>query len=300
MAKQAQNPLSARSGVILDGISQEVPHALDVAQASGFSFVELQYLWGQEIGTLSDEQIGHLRRLLAERNLAVSCLSHHIFNGYGVQPGLEGQARNDARYREDLALLERCLGIAEALDCPLVRVFSFRKEMVLWGAEFVTAHGAWDALLRRMEEPLRLAEAAGRTLVVETGIGSNVVSGRLAARLIDELQTDHLRILWDPCSSLFSTERPFPDGYEAVRDYLVHLHLKDGRVDIPGATFEFLPLGTGQMAPFYAPLIAALEADGYGGTVSLEAVYVPPSGDREEGFRRSLPLFQKLVGIHPE
>ncbi len=276
-----------KTGVITDGISRDFEYALDVMVQSGLQYVELQYLWEKQVGDLTPDDVARVKSLIAARNLKVSCISHH--NLSGIPLTAEGD------YQQQLKTLKRCMGIAKDLGTNLVRIFTFSKEMVLFGPEPIVAAGAWTQLLHRLEEPLRLAEEEEITLVVETAIGSNVTSAALAKRLIDELGSDSLRVLWDPCSSLYCTEVPFPDAYEAIREYVVHIHLKDGVINLPLATFDFCPLGEGQMQAYYADVVQALKEDAYQGAISLESVYAPENGLREDGFRKSLPVFKQML-----
>ena len=45
----------------------------------------------------------------------------------------------------------------------------------------------------------------------------------------------------------------------------------------------------------YADIVRALRQDGYEGTISLESVYAPANGTREDGFRVSLPVFKDIL-----
>ena len=278
-------------GTITDGISRDFEYALDTMVATGLEYVELQYLWEKQVGDLTDADIERVRGLIAARNLKVSCISHHNLSALPVDTAVVAPA-----YREHITTLQRCINVAQALGTNLVRIFSFRKEMVLFGAEPVISEGAWATLMNRLEEPLQIADAAGITLVMETAISGNVTSALLARKLIDALDVPHLKVLWDPCSSLYCTEVPYPDGYEAIREHIAHVHLKDGVVNLPAATFDFCAMRQGQMDPYYNDIVDALKRDGYEGAISLESVYTPVGGTREDGFRASLPVFMELMG----
>lgn len=278
-------------GTITDGISRDFEYALDTMVATGLEYVELQYLWEKQVGDLTDADIERVQGLIAARNLKVSCISHHNLSALPVDTATVAPA-----YREHITTLQRCIDVAQAVGTNLVRIFSFRKEMVLFGAEPVISEGAWTTLMNRLEEPLQIADAAGITLVMETAISGNVTSALLARKLIDALDVPHLKVLWDPCSSLYCTEVPYPDGYEAIREHIAHVHLKDGVVNLPAATFDFCAMRQGQMDPYYNDIVEALKRDGYAGAVSLESVYTPGGGTREDGFRESLPVFMELMG----
>ena len=278
-------------GTITDGISRDFEYALDTMVETGLEYVELQYLWEKQVGDLTDADIERVRGLIAARNLKVSCISHHNLSALPVDTVVVAPA-----YREHITTLQRCINVAQALGTNLVRIFSFRKEMVLFGAEPVISEGAWATLMNRLEEPLQIADAAGITLVMETAISGNVTSALLARKLIDALDVPHLKVLWDPCSSLYCTEVPYPEGYEAIREHIAHVHLKDGVVNLPAATFDFCAMRQGQMDPYYNDIVDALKRDGYEGAISLESVYTPVGGTREDGFRASLPVFMELMG----
>ena len=277
-------------GVITDGISRDFEYALDTMVETGLEYVELQYLWEKQVGDLTDADIQRVKGLIDTRNLKVSCISHHNLSALPVDTAVVVPA-----YREHITTLQRCIDVAQALGTNLVRIFSFRKEMVLFGAEPVISEGAWKTLMNRLEEPLQIADDAGITLVMETAISGNVTSAFLARKLIDELDVPHLKVLWDPCSSLYCTEVPYPDGYEIIREHIAHIHLKDGVVNLPAATFDFCAMRQGQMDPYYNDIVDALKRDGYDGTISLESVYTPEGGTREDGFRESLPVFMELM-----
>ncbi len=277
-------------GVITDGISRDFAYALDTMVETGLEYVELQYLWEKQVGELTDADVARVKDLIDARNLKVSCISHHNLSALPVDTAVVAPA-----YREHITTLQRCIDVAKALGTNLVRIFSFRKEMVLFGAEPIVSESTWSTLLDRLEEPLRIAGDVGITLVIETAISGNVTSALLARKLIDELDVPHLKVLWDPCSSLYCTEVPYPDGYEVIREHIAHVHLKDGVVNLPAATFDFCAMRQGQMDPFYNDIVSALKRDGYDGTISLESVYTPEGGTREDGFRESLPIFMELM-----
>ena len=278
-------------GTITDGISRNFEYALDTMVETGLEYVELQYLWEKQVGDLTDADIERVKGLIEARDLKVSCISHHNLSALPVDTAVDAPA-----YQEHIATLQGCIDVAQALGTNLVRIFSFRKEMVLFGAEPIISEGAWTTLLNRLEAPLRIADAAGITLVIETAISGNVTSAHLARKLIDELDVPHLKVLWDPCSSLYCTEIPYPDGYEVIREHIAHVHLKDGVVNLPAATFDFCAMRQGQMDAYYNDIVDALKRDGYEGAISLESVYTPVGGTREDGFRESLPVFMELMG----
>ncbi len=284
-------------GVICDGISRDLKHALDVMDEFGLDHAELQFVWDKEVGDHSNDEIAGIKALVQGYGKPVSCLSRHVFAGLTVanRPGDEAHGRH-------MDALKRVIAMAHELDCPLVRIMTNKKEQILWGKggaeKWNVAHGAWDATLPLIAPAVDLARAEGVTLVVETGNGTMVNSSWTGRKLIDDLNAgDVLKVLWDPANNCWCHELAWPDGYETLRGgYLGHVHIKDVLVDTPKATLEVREMGQGQLGPLFAPIAEAMRADGYDGVISLESVYHPGDGDFEAGFRRCIGPFREIFG----
>ena len=71
-------------GVITDGISIELEHAVKVASEAGLEYAELQFVWDKEIGDQTDEEIQKIKDLMAQYNLKVPCITRHNFVGLPI------------------------------------------------------------------------------------------------------------------------------------------------------------------------------------------------------------------------
>ena len=282
-------------GVICDGISRDLSHALKVMDEFGLEYAELQFVGDKEVGDHSRSQIAEIKKMLTDSGKSVSCLSRHIFAGMTTsnRPGDELHAKH-------MDALKRVLEMADELDSPLVRIMTSKKEQILWGQngaeKWNVAHGAWDTLPPLIAPAVELAKSKGKILVVETGNGTMVNSNFTARLLIDQLDAkDTLKVLWDPGNNCWCHELAFPDGYDEIKDgYLGHLHIKDVLVDTPRAKLTVKQLGKGQLATHFKPMANALREDGYDGVVSFESVYHPGDGNFEQGFRDSIALFKEI------
>ena len=280
-------------GVICDGISRDLDHALTVMSEFDLEYAELQFVWDKEAGDHDAQEIHKIKGLLEKHNKPVSCLSRHVFAGLTTQnkPG-------DADHVRHMDALKRVIDMAHQLGSPLVRIMTSKKEQILWGyngaEKWNVAKGAWDTLPPLIAPAVELARAEGVQLVVETGNGTMVNSNYTACKLIDELDAkDVLKVLWDPGNNCWCHELAYPDGFEAIKDgYLGHLHIKDVLVDTPKATLEVREMGKGQLAPLFAPMAEALRDNSYDGVISFESVYHTGDGDFENGFRACIDLFK--------
>lgn len=284
-------------GVICDGISRDLKHAVDVMDEFDLAYAELQFVGDTEVGDHTAAEIHEIDALLRDRGKPVSCLSRHIFAGMSStnRPG-------DALHRQHMDALRRVIDMAHVVGAPLVRIMTQKKEQILWGhhgaERWNVAHGAWDSMSPLIAPAVDLAREAGVVLAVETGNGTMVNSNYTARKLIDALDAkDVLKVLWDPANNCWCHERAFPDGYETVRGgYLGHVHIKDVQVDTPRATLEVRRIGEGQLADQFQPIADAMRGDGYDGVISFESVYHPGDGDFEAGFRLCIDRFKEVFG----
>lgn len=285
-------------GVITDGISRDLDHALSVMDEFDLDYAELQFINDKEVGDMDRAERASALELIKRHEKKVSCISRHLFAGMPMATSKPG----DELHTKHMDALKRCIDMAHEFDCPLVRIMTGKKEMILWGLngaeKWNVAHGAWDAQLPLTAPAVELAKQEGITLVVETGNGTMVNSCYTGRKLIDDLNAkDTLKVLWDPANNCWCGETAYPDGYEELRGgYLGHIHIKDVIADAPRATLEVRPMLGGQLADQFQPMADALRADAYDGTISFESVYHPGNGNYEEGFRQNIGVFKQIFG----
>jgi sugar phosphate isomerase/epimerase len=116
-------------------------------------------------------------------------------------------------------------------------------------------------------------------------------TGADVARIAQRIGSQRLAICWDPGNALADGEVPYPDGYEAVRDRLVHVHVKDAVM--PAGAPEWCTVGNGVVD--YVGQFAALRDACFEGFISLETHYIPQGGTSEDGSRPSLAALNRLV-----
>jgi len=287
----------AKLGVITDGISRDLEHALQVATEHDLKYAELQFVWDKEVGDLDDDQMAEALALVDRYGVKVSSITRHNFVGL-----LVGEVEvGDAVHQKHMAALQRCIDMAKAFDTKIVRTMSFRKEMIIFGyngaEDWNASRGAWDKLIELLTPAVKLAEANDITLSVETGNNAMITSAVLARKFIDDMGSDNLKLMWDPANTLYCGEVVYPDGFDALRGgYISHVHIKDCRVDIPGAAVWQCEMGTAEMAPYLEGIAAGLKEENFDGVVSLESVYHPDGGTYEDGFRASVGRFKEIFG----
>lgn len=118
-------------GVICDGISRDLEHAVDVMDEFDLEYAELQFVGEKEVGDHSTEEIMAIDQLLRDRGKPVSCLSRHIFAGMtsANKPG-------DELHTKHMDALKRVIDMAHIVASLLVRIMTPKKEQILWGCQW--------------------------------------------------------------------------------------------------------------------------------------------------------------------
>ena len=116
-------------GVITDGISTDLEHALQVMNEYELEHAELQFVWDKEVGDHSAEEISTMKSLLKKHGVKVVCITRHNFAGLSVKD----TTTDDAVYKQHLENLKRCIAMAKELETDTVRIMSGRKEMIIFG-----------------------------------------------------------------------------------------------------------------------------------------------------------------------
>ena len=300
-----------RLSAITDEISQDLDAALRVCESLGVETVELRMVDGTQ---LVDHDPATVRRVCsAIRGGGFGCA---VVDTPFLKAAPVGEAVSEAEW----ATLRRGLELAAELGAGTVRVFSgARPRRSARGAAHVAGaapneEGAAsrEPLGAEPREPLRAelrepppfdarwtADALART--VELGAEADVrvaleiewecaVATRAeAAALLAAMPADGLGIVWDPGNEArFIGAAPRPDVDAAVRDRIVHVHVKD--VDARG---RWTRPGNG-LVDWRAEL-RSLAAAGYDGLLSLETHYSLPDGGLPAATHESAAALRALA-----
>jgi sugar phosphate isomerase/epimerase len=279
-----------RPAVITDEISQDFPHALDVMLEYGVRDAELRGLWGTNVMDLSPEQLQDAKRALDERGMQVCSIASPIYKCRLRPEGAEADGgplhlATERPLSQQLSLLEHAVELCRYFNTDLIRVFSF------WKQGEVTAELVRE-IVAAIEPGVRLAERAGVVLGLENEHACILGTGAEAAQALAALESTSFRAVWDPGNAFFAGERPYPDGFEAIRPYLAHVHVKDAAMGPDGAS-RWTVVGEGEID--YPGQIAALIEGGYTGPLSLETHYKPENGNAEAGSRACLEGLVRLL-----
>lgn len=248
---------------ITDEATQDFQEAVRLAKSCGLRGLELRSVNDTPIDRIAPETLREWKVRLDREGLQVCNLASSFYkcglNGGG--DGAEQRAGEAAAVpKEEMEKLVRLCDAADILGCKTIRGFAF----------FASNLSA-PQLAPFFERPGKLLRERGKRLLLEADPGVNTTNHAALAELLSLLDGEVFGAVYDPGNDIYDPlgESPYPRGYEAIRPYLVHVHIKDA-VFREGKPCCVKP-GTGLVD--YPSLLQALARDGYEGWLSLEPHY---------------------------
>lgn len=251
---------------ITDEVTQRFDDAVRFAKENGLAGLELRSVEDMPIDAVPAGTLRKWRQRLDAEGLTVCGLAGSFYKCV-PEPDAIGA---------ELEKLSRLCDAADLLGCTHLRGFAF----------FAPPEGPLPAerLAPFFEQPVRMLEQRGKTLLIEADPSVNTSSHAALARLVKAIGSPRVRAIFDPGNCLYDPlgETPFPDGYEAIRPWLAHIHIKDAVRGETGS--RCVRVGDGQVG--YPALLRRLAADGYRGWLSMETHYRLAAQLTEDQLRR--------------
>lgn len=238
---------------ITDEVTQCFEEAVRFAKENGLSGLELRSVEDQPIDAVPAETLRAWRQRLDAEGLSVCGLAGSFYKCLPEPDAIEAE----------LEKLKRLCDAADILGCENLRGFAF----------FAPPEGPLpaEALASYFARPIEILQRRGKTLLLEADPSVNTPNHAALAALLRAICSPHVRAIFDPGNCLYDPlgETPFPQGYQAIRPWFVHVHIKDA-VRTAGDT-RCVRVGDGQVK--YPALLRRLAADGYDGWLSMETHY---------------------------
>ncbi|MEM3715575.1 MAG: sugar phosphate isomerase/epimerase family protein [Candidatus Bathyarchaeia archaeon] len=243
--------------IISDEVSQDFRRAAAFAKRFNLDGVEIRSVWGKGPHLLLQEA-GEIKRILFEHGLKVSAIASPLF---------KADIDSEKEYEEHLNILRNCIELAIKLEARVIRGFTFWRRGAM--EDYV------DKILEKYQKPLEIIEDEDIILGVENEPSTFAGNGRELALFLSKINSEKVKAVWDPGNDIFDPlgEAPYPDGYNYVRKWVVHIHIKDGVRRGREGKPEYTALGEGEVP--YEEHFKALRNDGYSGYISLETHWRP-------------------------
>ena len=249
--------MAFRLSVITDEVSQDLETVARFAERFMLDGIEIRTLWNRSPQDLLD-RADEIKRVLKKYDLEVSAIASPFF---------KADIESEEDRRRHLEILENCVSLAKSLDTEIIRGFTF------WRRGNLEAY--LERILEEFQRPLEIIESEGVLLGIENEPSTFVGNGRELSLFLDSLGSGNVKAVWDPGNDIFDPEgeTPYPDGYEYVKDRIIHIHVKDGVRKGSGGKPEYVAFGEGEVE--YLGQLRALKEDGYRGFLSLETHWRP-------------------------
>jgi sugar phosphate isomerase/epimerase len=287
--------------IITDEVSADLETAIELAQEWGVQAIELRGVGERRYPNVSDFWLERVPELVRHSGLAVAALSPGLFKiPFPSAPATETRilrwedALMFGRYNdaEKLVrfhleeLLPQAISAAQTLGAGVIVCFSFDR-----GPGVASDAHVPEGVLAVLRVAAQRVGEAGLTLAVEAEHICWGDTGVRTAALVRRVGHEALGINWDPANAFRAGEdAPFPEGYQAVRGLVRHVHYKDAAIDPATGERHFVAGGAGG-AVDWPGQIEALKRDGYDGYISVETHARP----KVASARRAVQTLRKLI-----
>jgi 3-dehydroshikimate dehydratase len=249
-----------RLSAFADEISADPADQLAVLQQYEIHYVELRSAWRTPILDLADHQVTVLRGLFENASMRVAAIASPI-----------GKSPVDCPFDVESQALRRAIWLCDVFDCSAIRIFSYYPAASTPGSD----SSEWgDKAIERVRALVEQAAEAGVTLLHENDVGLYGQTVAKSIEILDRVPDQHLKAALDPANFLLADERPYPDGYEALRAKVACVHVKDATDGV------VVPAGQGDAR--FPELLQRMKRDGFDGVFALEPHL--QSADRFGGF----------------
>lgn len=253
-----------KKGVITDEISQDFQVAAELAMKYNLDALEIRSVWEKGPHELNEEDIDKIDKIARNSGLIIPAISSPFF---------KCDIDNADEIKTHMNILEKSINLAQKVGAKYIRGFTF------WSKGGFEEN--LDKIVSKFEEPLKILEREDMTLVLEFDPSVFATNAAKLAKVICGIGSVRVKGLWDPGNDIYEPdgEVPYPDGYEIIKPYMVHMHLKDA-VKLPDGKVAGVPIGEGQVD--YRGHFRRLIEDGYDGYIMLETHYRPKHDISEE------------------
>lgn len=258
--------------IVTDEISADPETAIELGVEWGIHDFELRGFYTDRVPNLSAYQVERLEDILASHTARIIAISPGLFKipyplGRREEASLawldhglfqrRRSLKDEVKYHHD-ELLPASLEFAKSLGVKLILTFGFHRGGRPPGP-------APDEVLELLYSAAEQAAESGIQLAVEVEDEFWADTGQRTAAMMEAVNHSALGVNWDPGNAFMAGDTPYPDGYQAVKPWVRHVHFKDAEIDQHGQRRYALH---GQID--WAGQIQALARDGYTGYISVE------------------------------
>ena len=247
------------------GFADEAGADLDVqikaTKELGWSNIETRALCRSNLAYISDATFDDVCKKLDETGITFNCF------GSGVGNWATDIAESPEKSYEEITL---AVPRMQKLGIDMIRVMSFPVKDLENHDDYA------DEAIKRMKRINEIASDGGITCVLENCSGWASGSHEHAVRVLEAVDSKYFKAVFDTGNAVFDPDvragAPFKkkqdswEFYQAVKDFIVYVHIKDGYMKEDEAVFTFAGEGNGDVKRIVTDLLK----NGYDGGISME------------------------------
>ena len=230
-----------------DEIDSDIKVQFEHLNKLGIKYFEPRGINGTNISALTLDEAKQLKETMDKYGINASSIGSPI-----------GKIGIKDEFEPHLEKLAHTIEIAKILGTKYIRVFSFfipkEDDPAIYR----------DEVMARMKAMTALAGKEGVILLHEN---EKDIYGDIAVRckdILDTVDSDNLRAVFDPANFVQCGQVTYPDAYEMLKDHVVYMHIKDALF----ADSSVVPAGHGDGR--VRDILQALSDRNYDGFLSLE------------------------------
>ena len=216
-------------GIVSDEISSDFEESIKYGMEWGIRDYEIRCLTTGRVPYVDNEELDYVVRQIKNHNLKINALSPGFFKiCFSEKEKLK---------REIEEGFDRTFKLADRLNLNKIIIFGGKREENAGNSDF---ERAMDIFFKVSE----IGKENGFYFVVENEPGFWLDTGKNSAKILETVDSDFLKLNWDPGNAILCGENPYPDGYNYAKDYIKNFHVKEGRLNEKGE-WEFLTIDHG-------------------------------------------------------
>ena len=175
----------------------------------GVRYIEPRFIGGKNVADLTECEAKEYKGLLEEFGVSASAIGSPI-----------GKINLADDFDAHIEKAKRCFANANILGASLIRMFSFYLR------EGESRNDARGEVIEKLGKLLDVADSFGVTLCHEN---EAKIYGETPEYCLDLMKSfgGRLKAVFDMGNFVLDGCRPFPDGYELLKDYIAYFHIKD-------------------------------------------------------------------------
>lgn len=192
--------------------NKKVEEAFQIISRTGFKYVDVfvPNKKGHLSRDMSKQERGEVVKLAKKYGLKICSLAGSIGSGFSND--------NEAVRNEEIKKVKDEIDLAVDVGASVIRIGPGHGEDLA---------NMWDKIIPCLKEVAGYAEKKDVKMGMENHPGGIACKAEQAAKVCQEVGSKYLGVIYEP-GNLFGALEDYKKGFEIQKDYIVHVHLKDG------------------------------------------------------------------------